>query len=508
MKVKKHNSKNLKIKTRVAVAAISGIAAAIIMTGILALLLNVFLPNFYNFSSVNTKSYSLLNQVQWSQTVSAITTELASNDSRDKKEERLSEIYDEIEKINADIFIQKDNDEYFSKKSKSEILEKAQSITTFDEKKDINYFGDDGLLIITHAKKGNTDYTIFITSTDYTVGNVASNNSSSSRLISKRTSFILLVIILILILSIIIMSLITAQTITKPMKKLTDGVEEISNGNLDYRIDYDSTNEIGVTVKAVNEMASRLKESIRQREEMDESRKQMTAGIAHDLRTPLTSIKGYVEGLRDGIANTPEKQKEYIQTIYNSANDIERLLNELQTISLLERRSIELNKQEINLHEFLSEYVTEAKYKAKKNNYTIEYKEPKEEDKNIVVNLDAPRFSRVLMNIISNSIKYASKTRDGKLTITLTGYDKSVIIALEDNGIGISEENISHIFETFYRADQARTRVSDGSGIGLAVCKEIVEQHGGHIWATSNEGKSTTILISLSKVIKEADNDD
>ena len=109
----------------------------------------------------------------------------------------------------------------------------------------------------------------------------------------------MLVIILILILSIIIMSLITAQTITKPMKKLTDGIEEISSGNLDYHIDYDSTNEIGITVKAVNEMAARLKDSIEQREEMEESRKQMTAGIAHDLRTPLTSIKGYVEGLRD-----------------------------------------------------------------------------------------------------------------------------------------------------------------------------------------------------------------
>ena len=492
MKVKKHKSKNLKIKTRVAVAAISGIAAAIIMTGVLALLLDIFLPNFYNFSSVNTKNYSLLNQVQWSQTVSAITMELTSDDTADVKEEKLSEIYDDIETVGADIFIQKDNGEYFSRKPKKEILQKAQSITTFDQDENLNYFGDDGLHIITHAKNDNTSYTIFITSTDYTVGNLASNNSKSSRLISTRTSIIMLVIILILILSIIIMSLITAQTITKPMKKLTDGIEEISSGNLDYRIDYDSSNEIGITV----------------REEMEESRKQMTAGIAHDLRTPLTSIKGYVEGLRDGIANTPEKQKEYIQTIYNSANDIERLLNELQTISLLERRSIELNKQEINLHEFLSDYVSEAKYTAKKNNYTIEYKEPKEEDKHIIVNLDAPRFSRVLMNIISNSIKYASKARDGKLTITLTGYDKSVIIALEDNGIGISDKNISHIFETFYRADQARTRVSDGSGIGLAVCKEIVEQHGGHIWATSNEGKNTTILISLNKVIKEVNNND
>ena len=149
MKVKKHNSKNLKIKTRVAVAAISGIAAAIIMTGVLALLLDIFLPNFYNFSSVNTKNYSLLNQVQWSQTVSAITMELTSDDTADVKEEKLSEIYDDIETVGADIFIQKDNGEYFSRKPKKEILQKAQSITTFNQDENLNYFGDNGLLIIT-----------------------------------------------------------------------------------------------------------------------------------------------------------------------------------------------------------------------------------------------------------------------------------------------------------------------------------------------------------------------
>lgn len=508
MKLKKHNSKNLKIKTRVAVAAISGIATAIVMTAILALLLNAFLPSFYNFASVNTKSYSLLNQVQWSQTVSAITSELTGNNSRAQKEEQLNKIFDEAEKVNADIFIQKSNGEYFSRKSKREILEKAHNIVEFDQTQNVNYFGDNGLLIISHASKGNNEYTIFITSDDYSVMDTQTSTTNSAKLISTRTTFILLIIILILVLSITVMSLITAQGITKPMKKLTDGIEEISKGNLDYRIDYDSTNEIGVTVKALNEMAARLKESIRQRNEIDESRKQMTAGIAHDLRTPLTSIKGYVEGLRDGIANTPEKQKEYIQTIYNSANDIERLLNELQTISLLERRSLELNKQEINLHEFLTDYVADAQFTAKKNNFEIIYKEPKDDDKNITVSLDPARFSRVLMNIVSNSIKYASKARNGKLTITLNGYDKSVIIALEDNGIGISDKNISHIFETFYRADQARTRVSDGSGIGLAVCKEIIEQHGGHIWATSTEGEGTTILISLNKITQEVESND
>lgn len=508
MKLKKHNSKNLKIKTRVSVAAISGIATAIVMTAILALLLNAFLPSFYNFASVNTKSYSLLNQVQWSQTVSAITSELTGNNSRAQKEEQLNKIFDEAEKVNADIFIQKSNGEYFSRKSKREILEKAHNIVEFDQTQNVNYFGDNGLLIISHASKGNNEYTIFITSDDYSIMDTQTSTVDSAKLISTRTTFILVIIILILVLSITVMSLITAQGITKPMKKLTDGIEEISKGNLDYRIDYDSTNEIGVTVKALNEMAARLKESIRQRNEIDESRKQMTAGIAHDLRTPLTSIKGYVEGLRDGIANTPEKQKEYIQTIYNSANDIERLLNELQTISLLERRSLELNKQEINLHEFLTDYVADAQFTAKKNDFEIIYKEPKDDDKNITVSLDPARFSRVLMNIVSNSIKYASKARNGKLTITLNGYDKSVIIALEDNGIGISDKNISHIFETFYRADQARTRVSDGSGIGLAVCKEIIEQHGGHIWATSTEGEGTTILISLNKITQEVESND
>ena len=113
--------------------------------------------------------------------------------------------------------------------------------------------------------------------------------------------------------------------------------------------------------------------------------------------------------------------------------------------------------------------------------------------------LDPNRFSRVLNNIISNSLKYSSSARKLVVSISLEIYDKSVIIAVSDNGIGITDENLKHIFETFYRADQARTRVRDGSGLGLAVCKEIVELHNGHIWATSKEGSGTTIMISLNR---------
>ena len=231
------------------------------------------------------------------------------------------------------------------------------------------------------------------------------------------------------------------------------------------------------------------------KEEIEQSRKKMTAGIAHDLRTPLTSIKGYVEGLMDGIANTPEKQERYLNTIYSSAKDMENLLDELLTLSRFEEGKIKLEQIRIDIVQFLREYLNE---RPQDNRAVITFTPPSYKG-SLDVMLDPNRFSRVLNNIISNAIKYSSTARKPRIDISLEVYDKSVIIALKDNGIGISDENLKHIFESFYRADQARTRVQDGSGLGLAVCKEIVELHNGHIWATSKEGSGTTMMISLQR---------
>ena len=118
--------------------------------------------------------------------------------------------------------------------------------------------------------------------------------------------------------------------------------------------------------------------------------------------------------------------------------------------------------------------------------------------------LDTDRFSRVVRNIISNSLKYKKPDQKGKIQLAVESYEKSVIISIADNGIGVDSKNLNRIFESLYRADPSRTNVSEGSGIGLAVCKQIVELHGGHIWATSKEGEGLTIFISLEKTVGES----
>lgn len=321
--------------------------------------------------------------------------------------------------------------------------------------------------------------------------------SDVANIIFGKIGFILIGIVTIYIISIIVFSFITSRAITKPIEELAHGVNEIANGNTGYIINYDSNNEIGTTVKAFNEMTAQMLANEEERQRMEQSRKQLINGIAHDLRTPLTSIKGYIEGLRDGIADTPEKQQRYLRTIYTSALDMEKMLDDLLSLSRLETGNIDIITQPVNVVAMMQDYVDEFTFDLEKAGFTCHLKKP--ESDSIIVDLDCDRFYRVLVNIISNSIKYAKKNIPGEINIEIKDFDSNVIISIADNGIGIDSENLEHIFDTFFRADVARTRVRDGSGIGLSVCKLIVEKHGGRIWATGVPDEGTTIYISLNK---------
>ena len=321
--------------------------------------------------------------------------------------------------------------------------------------------------------------------------------SDVANIIFGKIGFILIGIVTIYIISIIVFSFITSRAITKPIEELAHGVNEIANGNTGYIINYDSNNEIGTTVKAFNEMTAQMLANEEERQRMEQSRKQLINGIAHDLRTPLTSIKGYIEGLRDGIADTPEKQQRYLRTIYTSALDMEKMLDDLLSLSRLETGNIDIITQPVNVVAMMQDYVDEFTFDLEKAGFTCHLKKP--ESDSIIVDLDCDRFYRVLVNIISNSIKYAKKNIPGEINIEIKDFDSNVIISIADNGIGIDSENLEHIFDTFFRADVARTRVRDGSGIGLSVCKLIVEKHGGRIWATGVPDEGTTIHISLNK---------
>ncbi len=244
-------------------------------------------------------------------------------------------------------------------------------------------------------------------------------------------------------------------------------------------------------------MRIKLKESIEKKNKAEEERKILVAGIAHDLRTPLTSVKGYAEGLADGIANTPEKQRNYIKIICDSINDTEKILDDLLTISRLELSGYELNKTDVSVNEFFGDGAEEIKTVLDRVGFDFEYENRCSEDTMIYIDVD--RFSRVISNIISNSIKYARDDIKGSVRIVLDEYERSVMIEISDNGIGVDRNSLPKIFDTMYRADPARTRVSQGSGLGLSVCKQIVELHSGSIWARSKEGEGLSVFISLPK---------
>lgn len=431
--------------------------------------------------------------------MSSISNELITDDDDKEKIKNVEALISPIEKLGAKIYIERDEITFYSTSDKNEILSEANSIVPINTQTNTNYFSENGIVIITHCQHGNSRYLVLIVNDEYSVHDVSSRYTAQdfSSLVFGKTGIIILAIALVFMLSILILSIITSSTITKPLQKLSDGANQIANGNLDYTIDFDKNNEIGTTVKAFNHMAKRLNESINEKNEIERSRKEMIAGVAHDLRTPLTSAKGYVEGLLDGIANTPEKQERYLKTIYSSTCDMEKLLDELLTISRLELGQIQLNKTPININDFLNDCADEIAVEMDKNDFDFSYSNTCSSD--TVVELDADRFVRVLANICSNSIKYKKPDVKGKVELSAQSYQKSVIISISDNGIGVDNINLTRIFDSFYRADKARSNVSEGSGIGLSVCKQIVELHGGHIWATSKEGEGLTVHISLQK---------
>lgn len=499
--MKKRSTKNLKINTRIALTSVLAIVIPIIALLSFSPVLVNTISAYFNFSSVTTNTYSAINQMQWTQTLSSITDELISDNSDEQKLENITDFVSPLEDLKSLIYIEKGGEIFYETENAGNIPEKANTIIKTDFEKNLNYFSSDGLLIVNHTQKDEhaPQYTIVIVNFDYTVNDASQRLSAQelTGLLVGRTGIIVLVTVLLFVIAISVISFITSQTIVKPIKKISHGADEIAMGNLEYEIDYKSTNELGQTAKSFNDMRKKLKESIKKQNKSEEERKVLIAGIAHDLRTPLTSVKGYAEGLADGIADTPEKQKRYVKTICESISDMEKILDDLLTVSRLELSNYELNKTDVSVQEFFGDGAEEIKTFLDNADFDFEYENKCSDDTLICIDVD--RFSRVINNIISNSIKYKKDHVKGKIKIVIDEYERSVIIEISDNGIGVDKNSLPKIFDAMYRTDPARTRVSQGSGLGLAVCKQIVELHSGSIWARSDEGKGLSIFISLPK---------
>ena len=296
-----------------------------------------------------------------------------------------------------------------------------------------------------------------------------------------------------------------ARSILKPLNLLKEGTKMISEGNLDFEINYNGDDEITEVIDNFEDMRRKLSISMDQQKRYEESRKELIAGISHDLSTPLTSIKGYVSGLMDGVADSPEKQEKYLKTIYNTAEDMDRLVSELFLFSKLDLDKVPFNFERIDIGDFLSSCCEEMKFTFEKDKLVISYTDRLEQPQNVF--LDRNQFGRVLLNIARNSVKY-KKEEVASLHVDLSmlpqegddngnGGLRMVRIVLQDNGIGVPPELTGKIFESFYREDTARTNPASGSGLGLAIAKQIVNRHCGVISAESAVGQGLSILIDL-----------
>lgn len=282
-----------------------------------------------------------------------------------------------------------------------------------------------------------------------------------------------------------------------PVNDLNIAMQEIAEGNLDYRLERSTDDEFGSLYRNYEEMRLRLKESADEKILNENQNKELIRNISHDLKTPITSIKGYVEGIMDGVADTPEKVDKYIHTIYNKANDMDKLINELTVYSKIDNNRIPYHFHRLNVAEYFEDCVEEEGIDLESKGITLDFTNLLPRDTLIIA--DPEQLKKVINNIISNSVKYMDHTRSGHIEIRLLDDTDSIRIEIEDNGMGIAQKDLPNIFERFYRTDASRNSSQGGSGIGLSIVKKIVEDHGGYIWASSKEGEGTCMHMVFRK---------
>lgn len=293
-----------------------------------------------------------------------------------------------------------------------------------------------------------------------------------------------------------LLSYLVSRSISNPLSTLQKATEQLGEGNLNYRIEKFGSDEIGQLSQAFENMRSKLKESVDLQLQYEASRKELISNISHDLKTPITAINGYIEGIQDGVADTPDKIARYLSTIQRKAKDMNHLIDDLFLFSKLDLKKQPFTFEDIEVNRYIKNFVDEV---------TLDL-----EEQNIILNMDIKtnlktkmiadrdQLRRVITNIIDNSVKHMNKI-DKIIRISTKELDGFVEIEIQDNGTGVEANSLQFIFERFYRGDSSRNVATGGSGLGLAIAKQIITEHGGEIWAQSKLGNGTSIFFTLKK---------
>ncbi|MEG1441612.1 MAG: HAMP domain-containing sensor histidine kinase [Oscillospiraceae bacterium] len=283
-----------------------------------------------------------------------------------------------------------------------------------------------------------------------------------------------------------------SNRIIQPLKDLRIAMEHIKVGDLDYEFSGSNEKELKEVCVAMEDLRLRLKRSVESELAREKEQKMLIANISHDLKTPITSIKGYIEGIKDGVADTPEKMEKYLTTVLSKTEIIESMVENLSLYSHLELSRLPYEMKILDICEFLKKTLNDYTLDLQNANITLKTNITE----NVLVKFDEKKMHRVFGNIIGNSIKY-KKDNSGTLNINTEITKNGLVITFEDTGVGIKESDIERVFEGFYRSDPSRNSGIEGNGLGLSITRRIIADHGGKIWLRSEEGLGTEIIILL-----------
>ncbi len=442
----------------------------------------------YSMLSGNIQSYGKITEELYLQ----LSAQIENEPEKAEDITYLEEVNDRIAKKFSYIIVRKDDGMYFAGEETAEIIfERLPMYGSSNEETDkIYYFNDVQRLVkqIDFRFSDGAEGSLFIV--------------THIRNIISKTLLIdmLIAIVVILVFTSILLTRWIHKGVFLPVNELNLAMQNIAEGNLEYRLSEDNKGEIGELYRNYEEMRLRLKESTEENFQQEKQNRELVSNISHDLKTPITAIKGYVEGIMDGVADTPEKMDKYIKTIYNKANDMDRLINELTIYSGINSNRIPYNFHRINVTDYFRDCVEEVGLDLESKNIELNYSNLTSSDTFIIA--DPEQMKRVINNIIGNSVKYLDK-RHGVIDIRILDELDSIRVEIEDNGKGIAAKDLPNIFERFYRTDSSRNSSQGGSGIGLSIVKKIVEDHGGYIWATSKEGEGTCMHFVLRKYVMQ-----
>lgn len=285
-----------------------------------------------------------------------------------------------------------------------------------------------------------------------------------------------------------------SRSITFPISRMQEAAHRIAKGDFSRKVNIKSKDELGELAKSLNIMASELQQKMENLKRMDRVRTDFVANVSHELKTPLTLIKGYIETLEDRAINDTEKARKFISIIKDHAKRLENIIEDLLSLSELELSKDCLSKTEFDLKKLTDEITLSFGYALDTKRHMLSIDQQGDDFK---IKADKDKIEQVIVNLIDNAVKYTNE--GGQINIYILDQQNDITVTIRDNGIGIPKEDVDRVFERFYRVDKARSRELGGTGLGLGIAKHIILAHNGEISIESEINKGTKVLIRLPK---------